>query len=127
MRSSFDKNESASYPSNKTPISHPSVLFLHRALHLNSLHCQSSEVKGWSGTFPPKSSALSHVWKMASGSSSTSDVTCPVCLKHLHGRVLRELGKPKNCNHFFCLSCILEWSKVCTEEKFLPFHPQGYS
>ena len=35
--------------------------------------------------------------------------TCPVCLNKLRRC---ELGKPEGCRHYFCLSCILEWSKV---------------
>ena len=37
--------------------------------------------------------------------------SCPVCLRNLvkgQGR----LGKPETCEHFFCFSCIYEWSKA---------------
>ena len=35
--------------------------------------------------------------------------SCPVCLSVLADH---QLGKPENCTHLFCLSCIFEWSKV---------------
>ena len=41
--------------------------------------------------------------------SRTEELTCPVCLK----RIKRSrLGKPENCDHVFCFTCIHEWAKV---------------
>ena len=34
--------------------------------------------------------------------------TCAICL----GRMKGEVGSPDECEHVFCLDCILEWSKV---------------
>lgn len=39
--------------------------------------------------------------------ASPSD-PCAICLGRLKGPV----GSPENCDHSFCLDCILEWSKV---------------
>ncbi|XP_068116368.1 PHD and RING finger domain-containing protein 1 [Hyperolius riggenbachi] len=33
---------------------------------------------------------------------------CPICLNGFRDQVV---GTPENCNHYFCLDCILEWSK----------------
>ncbi|XP_038615268.1 protein SCAF11 isoform X1 [Tachyglossus aculeatus] len=35
--------------------------------------------------------------------------TCPICLSCLLGK---EVGFPENCNHFFCMSCILKWAET---------------
>lgn len=44
---------------------------------------------------------------------SRTELSCPVCLKRLTNRkAFQELGKPESCDHFFCFTCILEWSKV---------------
>ncbi|XP_043915118.1 PHD and RING finger domain-containing protein 1-like [Protopterus annectens] len=34
---------------------------------------------------------------------------CPICLNLFKGQLI---GTPENCAHFFCIDCILEWSKV---------------
>ncbi|GFS94935.1 PHD and RING finger domain-containing protein 1, partial [Nephila pilipes] len=48
----------------------------------------------------------------ASGVSSSEDngdhESCPVCLNRFIGQ---DLGSPENCEHIFCLECIIEWSK----------------
>lgn len=44
-------------------------------------------------------------------SFDSSDVDkCPICL--LAFTTSQEIGKPAVCDHTFCFSCILEWSKV---------------
>ncbi|KAM4720683.1 PHD and RING finger domain-containing protein 1 [Rhinophrynus dorsalis] len=43
--------------------------------------------------------------------SSDSDEereNCPICLNGFRDQVV---GTPENCNHYFCLDCIVEWSK----------------
>ena len=35
-------------------------------------------------------------------------------IKLAHDRCNEELATPECCDHTFCLSCIKEWSKVCT-------------
>lgn len=39
--------------------------------------------------------------------------TCLVCLRKLRKC---ELGKPEDCDHLFCFSCLYEWSKVMDGE-----------
>ncbi|KAG1711244.1 PHD and RING finger domain-containing protein 1 [Nymphon striatum] len=34
---------------------------------------------------------------------------CPICLEKFKNQ---ELGMPENCDHTFCLECIVEWSKI---------------
>lgn len=34
---------------------------------------------------------------------------CAICMENL---VQQEVGIPENCEHTFCLPCILEWAKV---------------
>ncbi|XP_066525580.1 PHD and RING finger domain-containing protein 1-like isoform X2 [Hoplias malabaricus] len=33
---------------------------------------------------------------------------CPICLNTFHGQ---PVATPENCGHYFCVDCILEWSK----------------
>ncbi|XP_013794499.1 ankyrin repeat domain-containing protein 11-like [Limulus polyphemus] len=40
--------------------------------------------------------------------SSDGSQVCPICLNKLCGQ---EIGTPENCDHSFCLECLLEWSK----------------
>ena len=42
---------------------------------------------------------------------SSTEFTCLVCLRNLHS--CSKLGKPENCGHVFCLTCITQWGKVC--------------
>ncbi|XP_020835074.1 PHD and RING finger domain-containing protein 1 isoform X2 [Phascolarctos cinereus] len=46
----------------------------------------------------------------ARGSSSSDEDTesCPICLNVFRDQVV---GTPENCTHYFCLDCIVEWSK----------------
>lgn len=46
------------------------------------------------------------------GSSSDEDAeNCPICLNTFRDQAV---GTPENCAHYFCLDCIVEWSKVRT-------------
>lgn len=40
---------------------------------------------------------------------------CPICLLKIKGQTI---GLPDVCGHPFCLDCILEWSKVHTEQYY---------
>ncbi|XP_056657019.1 PHD and RING finger domain-containing protein 1 isoform X3 [Monodelphis domestica] len=43
------------------------------------------------------------------GVSSDEDAeSCPICLNVFRGQAV---GTPENCAHYFCLDCIVEWSK----------------
>lgn len=42
-------------------------------------------------------------------SSDEDGETCPICLNTFTDQ---PVGTPENCSHFFCLDCIVEWSKV---------------
>lgn len=42
-------------------------------------------------------------------SSDEERENCPICLNGFRDQVV---GTPENCNHYFCLDCIAEWSKV---------------
>lgn len=45
-------------------------------------------------------------------SSSDEDAeNCPICLNTFRDQAV---GTPENCAHYFCLDCIVEWSKVRT-------------
>ncbi|XP_077315072.1 PHD and RING finger domain-containing protein 1 isoform X2 [Lithobates pipiens] len=41
-------------------------------------------------------------------SSDEERENCPICLNGFRDQVV---GTPENCNHYFCLDCIAEWSK----------------
>ncbi|XP_044126900.1 PHD and RING finger domain-containing protein 1 isoform X2 [Bufo gargarizans] len=41
-------------------------------------------------------------------SSDEERENCPICLNGFRDQVV---GTPENCNHYFCLECIVEWSK----------------
>ncbi|NXX76337.1 PHRF1 protein, partial [Urocolius indicus] len=41
-------------------------------------------------------------------SSDEDGENCPICLNTFRGQVV---GTPENCSHYFCLDCIVEWSK----------------
>ena len=43
---------------------------------------------------------------------ASSCSTCPVCLRELGWDIQGKLGKPENCDHLFCFTCIHEWAKV---------------
>ena len=43
---------------------------------------------------------------------ASSCSTCPVCLRELGWDTQGKLGKPENCGHLFCFTCIHEWAKV---------------
>uniref|UniRef100_A0A5F8GA22 RING-type domain-containing protein n=1 Tax=Monodelphis domestica TaxID=13616 RepID=A0A5F8GA22_MONDO len=33
---------------------------------------------------------------------------CPICLSCI---IEKEVGFPENCNHIFCITCILKWAE----------------
>ncbi|KAM3919327.1 PHD and RING finger domain-containing protein 1 isoform 2-T2 [Leptodactylus fuscus] len=41
-------------------------------------------------------------------SSDEERENCPICLNGFRDQVV---GTPENCNHYFCLDCIVEWAK----------------
>ncbi|XP_061855266.1 PHD and RING finger domain-containing protein 1 isoform X2 [Colius striatus] len=41
-------------------------------------------------------------------SSDEDGENCPICLNTFRGQVV---GTPESCSHYFCLDCIVEWSK----------------
>lgn len=44
------------------------------------------------------------------GMSSDEDADkCPICLNSF---ISQLVATPENCEHYFCLDCILEWTKV---------------
>ncbi|ETE59653.1 hypothetical protein L345_14616, partial [Ophiophagus hannah] len=40
---------------------------------------------------------------------SDEDYRCPICLNCL---AEQEVGFPENCNHIFCMACILKWAET---------------
>lgn len=42
-------------------------------------------------------------------SSDEDSENCPICLNTFRDQAV---GTPENCSHYFCLDCIVEWSKV---------------
>ncbi|XP_078538954.1 PHD and RING finger domain-containing protein 1 isoform X2 [Lissotriton helveticus] len=57
------------------------------------------------------SGADSLISKPAVNGSRSSDEegeNCPICLNTFRDQVV---GTPENCNHYFCLDCIVEWAK----------------
>ncbi|XP_077177484.1 PHD and RING finger domain-containing protein 1 isoform X1 [Paroedura picta] len=48
-------------------------------------------------------------FNQGAGSSSDEDAeNCPICLNTFRDQAV---GTPENCAHYFCLDCIVEWSK----------------
>lgn len=47
----------------------------------------------------------------ANGAFNSDDdsESCPICLNTFRDQAV---GTPENCAHYFCLDCIVEWSKV---------------
>lgn len=41
--------------------------------------------------------------------SDDDSESCPICLNAFREQAV---GTPENCAHYFCLDCIVEWSKV---------------
>lgn len=39
---------------------------------------------------------------------------CAICMENL---TTQEVGVPENCEHNFCLACLLEWAKVKIVER----------
>lgn len=42
-------------------------------------------------------------------SSDEDEDKCPICLNSFNSQ---PVATPENCEHYFCLDCILEWAKV---------------
>lgn len=42
-------------------------------------------------------------------SSDEDSDKCPICLNSFSSQ---PVATPENCEHYFCLDCILEWAKV---------------
>lgn len=42
-------------------------------------------------------------------SSDDDSEKCPICLNSFNSQ---PVATPENCEHYFCLDCILEWAKV---------------
>ncbi|XP_071974304.1 PHD and RING finger domain-containing protein 1 isoform X2 [Engystomops pustulosus] len=57
------------------------------------------------GSSDPTQSAADLIEAM---SSDEERENCPICLNGFRDQVV---GTPENCNHYFCLDCIAEWSK----------------
>lgn len=39
---------------------------------------------------------------------------CAICMENL---TTQEVGIPENCEHNFCLACLIEWAKVKIESR----------
>lgn len=46
---------------------------------------------------------------LAGMSSDEDSDKCPICLNSF---ISQPVATPENCEHYFCLDCILEWAKV---------------
>lgn len=46
---------------------------------------------------------------LAGMSSDEDSDKCPICLNSF---ISQPVVTPENCEHYFCLDCILEWAKV---------------
>lgn len=46
---------------------------------------------------------------LAGMSSDEDSDKCPICLNSF---ISQLVATPENCEHYFCLDCILEWTKV---------------
>lgn len=46
---------------------------------------------------------------LAEMSSDEDSDKCPICLNSFNSQ---PVATPENCEHYFCLDCILEWTKV---------------
>uniref|UniRef100_A0A8C3RV15 RING-type domain-containing protein n=1 Tax=Chelydra serpentina TaxID=8475 RepID=A0A8C3RV15_CHESE len=54
-------------------------------------------------------------------SSDDDAENCPICLNTFRNQAV---GTPESCAHYFCLDCIVEWSKVSPFSLFLLFYPR---
>ena len=52
---------------------------------------------------------MTHELSAFASTSPAGGEKCPVCLRRLRNS---RLGKPENCDHYFCFTCIHEWAKV---------------
>lgn len=63
--------------------------------------------------------------KLEASSAFNSDddaESCPICLNAFRDQAV---GTPENCAHYFCLDCIVEWSKV-RQLLFRALPPKGW-
>lgn len=76
----------------------------------NELECEEEEVEDYldeelekvvGGDGPAASN-------IAEAGSDEEGENCPICLNLFKGQLV---GTPENCAHFFCIDCIVEWSK----------------
>lgn len=51
---------------------------------------------------------------LAAMSSDEDEDKCPICLNSFNSQ---PVATPENCEHYFCLDCILEWAKVGPNKK----------
>jgi len=57
-----------------------------------------------------KSESMSTDQSMPDTLSSTQTLEqCAICMETL---LKQEVGIPENCEHSFCLACLIEWAKV---------------
>lgn len=63
----------------------------------------------------PEDGALGGTSADLAGMSSDEDAEkCPICLNSFNSQ---PVATPENCEHYFCLDCILEWAKVGLSKK----------
>uniref|UniRef100_A0A3B3ZQJ4 PHD and ring finger domains 1 n=1 Tax=Periophthalmus magnuspinnatus TaxID=409849 RepID=A0A3B3ZQJ4_9GOBI len=73
--------------------------------HLYYLHDDEEEDDE---VVPKEEGACAGTSADAEGSSDEEAEKCPICL---HSFNRQPVATPENCEHYFCLDCILEWSK----------------
>ncbi|XP_029438800.1 PHD and RING finger domain-containing protein 1 isoform X2 [Rhinatrema bivittatum] len=69
---------------------------------------EEDDEEGTEDTVGALDRANSKIAKSAAPSSDEDTDNCPICLNAFRDQVV---GTPENCSHYFCLDCILEWSK----------------
>lgn len=76
--------------------------------------CYLGEEDGEEGESDGSESEQSEVGEDGGSGVSSDDSDggsdkCAICIQKFHGQ---ELGLPETCEHYFCLRCLTEWSKV---------------
>ena len=64
---------------------------------------EEDDAKAEDGAFEGTSADLAGL------SSDEDSDKCPICLNSFSSQ---PVATPENCEHYFCLDCILEWAKV---------------